>query len=471
MHQDAPQNITRRQWLARSGMGLGMLGLGDLLAQPAEAGAASSPLAGRPPHFAPRAKHIIHIFLNGGVSQVDTFDHKPLLEKYNRRPLPVQGYKTENRTGTAFASPFKFKRYGESGLAVSDAFANVGSVIDDVCVIRSMHTDSPTHTPCLMMMNSGSLTQIVPSIGSWLTYGLGSENQNLPGFVTLVPGGLPIGGVENWRSAFLPSIYQGTYVETEGKKPRHLIDNITNNYLGQCQQRRQLDFLQSINREHLNQRGEDDALESRIQSYEMAYRMQTEASDAFDIDQEPKYIHEMYGSSPQARQMIMARRLIERGVRYVQLWHGKEQPWDSHNNLTKNVKFTAGQCDQGIAALIRDLKQRGLFDETLIVWCGEFGRTPTVELDGEGNSRKGRDHNHFGFSACLAGGGVRGGMAYGATDDFGFKAVENPVHVHDLHATMLHLMGLDHERLTFRHAGRDFRLTDVHGRVIKDIVA
>jgi hypothetical protein len=447
-------------------MGMAALGAGALAA------AEIVPMGAKSPHYAARAKAVIHIFFNGGPSHVDTFDPKPELTRYDGRPLPNPNLLTERQTGTAFGSPFKFRRYGESGIEVSELFSHVGEQIDDVCVIRSMHADFPNHEPSLMLMNCGVANVVRPSLGSWLTYGLGSGNQNLPGFIAMCPGGYPIKGPQNWQAAFLPSVFQGTFVNSVHRNVERLVANIRNRRLGPGEQRRQLDLLQALNREHLQQRGTDPQLEARIQSYEQAYRMQSAATEAFDVDQEPQHIRDLYGDTVQARQILIARRLVERGVRMVQVWHGKQQPWDNHNDIEANHRRLAGECSQAIGALLTDLRQRGLLDETLVLWGGEFGRTPTVELDGSGTTPQlGRDHNHYGFSMMLAGGGVRGGMTYGATDEFGFRAVENPVHVHDLHATILHLMGFDHERLTYRYAGRDFRLTDVSGRVIHEIVS
>jgi uncharacterized protein (DUF1501 family) len=313
-----------------------------------------------------------------------------------------------------------------------------------------------------------------PSMGSWLTYGLGTENLNLPGFIAMCPGGFPIVETQNWQAAFLPGVYQGTYVNTQNTDIEKLVENVRNRWLPKEAQRKQLDALAALNKLHKDQRGYDPALDARIHSFELAYRMQAEAAEAFDISREPKHVLEAYGKGTQARQILIARRLIERGVRFVQVWHGQGQPWDNHDDIAVNHKKLAGECDQAIGALLTDLMRLGLFDETLILWGGEFGRTPTVELPQAGaNAGKinGRDHNHWGFSVWLAGGGVKGGQTYGATDEFGFKAVENPVHVHDLHATMLRLMGFDHERLTYRYAGRDFRLTDVHGKVIQELIS
>ena len=481
-------SLTRRELLRRSGMGLGMLGLAGVLQQGGLLGADSAltggksgdetagyqnPLAERKPHFPTKAKRVIHLFMNGGPSHVDTFDPKPSLEKYAGKPLPTQNLATERKTGAAFPSPFKFQKYGQSGIEVSELFQHTAKHIDDIAVIRSMHADVPNHEPSLLLMNCGDSRLVRPSMGSWLTYGLGTENLNLPGFVAMVPGGYPIQETQNWQGAFLPGVFQGTYVNTEHRTVEKLVENIKSNYLSQSAQRRQLDVLAALNKKHAEARGGDPALDARIHSFELAYRMQQEAAEAFDVNREPKHVLEAYGNGTQARQILIARRLIERGVRFVQVWHGQGQPWDNHDDIEVNHRNLAGQCDKAIGALITDLKRLGLFEETLILWGGEFGRTPTVELPQAGaNAGKinGRDHNHWGFTCWLAGGGVKGGQTYGATDEFGFKAVENPVHVHDLHATILRLMGFDHTRLTYRYAGRDFRLTDVHGKVVEELI-
>ena len=461
--------LDRRRWLHQAGMGLGLLGVGSLL----EAEGASQ--TGRRhvdlPHHPPRAKHVIHIFFNGGPSQMDSFDPKPMLTRYDGKTLPVRSPETEHMTGAAFGSPFKFKKYGQSGIEVSELFPHIGRVIDKMCVIRSMHTDSVTHTPSLMMMNSGTLTQTTPAMGSWVTYGLGTENRSLPGFVVLCPGGLPIAGPNNWRSAFLPSVYQGTLVDTDNTDVERLIADVRNRKIGTEQQRRQIDLLQQLNSSHRKRTGADDALDARIESYELAYRMQAAASDAFDIRSEPAYIRDMYGESAQGRQLLIARRLVERGVRFVQCWHGKNQPWDNHDKLEQEHRFRAKECDQGIGALIADLDQRGLLEETIVFFCGEFGRTPTTELSSQGKSLLGRDHNPYAFTCCVAGGGFRRGTVYGKSDPFGYRAIEDRVHVHDLHATILHQLGIDHKRFTYRHAGRDFRLTDVDGHVVPGVLA
>lgn len=470
---------TRREFLSRSGCGMAGLALAQVMGRcdqlaAAPSGAFSSPMAPKPTHFPAKAKHVIHIFCNGGPSHVDTFDPKPALEKYAGKTLPTENLRTERKTGAALPSPFKFQKYGQSGIEVSELFAKTAQHIDDIAVIRSMHADVPNHEPSLMLMNCGDARLARPSLGSWVTYGMGTENQNLPGFIAMCPNGLPVTGTQNWRSAFLPGVYQGTYIDTRHKEIEKLIENIRSQWTSKDEQRRQLDLLQDLNKTHRDARPNDAALDARIHSFELAYRMQMEATDAFDIQQEPKHVLEAYGNSVQGRQLLIARRLVERGVRFVQLWHGEGQPWDNHDDLEVNHRRLAEQTDGGIAALLKDLKERGLFDETLVIWGGEFGRTPVVELPAAGsNSGKinGRDHNHWGFSVWMAGGGVKGGQVYGATDEFGFQAIDKKVHVYDLQATILRLLGFDHEKLTYRFAGRDFRLTDVHGNVVPALIA
>ncbi len=457
-------DCSRRRFLTRSGLGIGSVALSHMLCSE------SNTAAGM--HFPGKAKAMIHVFLNGGISQVDSFDPKPELARRGGQMLPYRNLQTERRTGVALPSPFRFKQHGESGTPVSEIFPHLSQHVDRMAVVRSMYCQLPSHDMSLMLMNSGDQRLVRPSLGSWLNWGMGSENENLPGFVVLCPDGLPVGGANNWRSAFLPGVYQGTLVHTSQSDPTRLIANIRNRHLSTDDQQRQFDLLRRLNARHLARRPDESALEARIQSFELAYRMQTEATDAFDISQEPKHVRSMYGSGPQNNQLLMARRLIERGVRFVQTWHGSGQPWDSHSNIRSEHRKVASECDQGLAALITDLDQRGLLDETLILCSGEFGRTPTVEMNQTGGSAtQGRDHNHWGFSVWLAGGGIKGGTVYGATDDFGFRAVENRVSPHDLHATILHLLGIDHERMTYRYAGRDFRLTDVHGRVVKEVIA
>jgi Protein of unknown function (DUF1501) len=470
-----PAFLSRRELLRRCGMGFGGLALGQLMSESGlrAAEASASPMAPKFPHFPAKAKHVIHLFMNGGPSHLDTFDPKPSLAKYAGKPLPKENLRTERKTGAAFPSPFRFQKYGQSGIEVSEIFARTAESIDDICVIRSMQADVPNHEPSLLLMNCGEARLVRPSMGSWLTYGLGTENQNLPGFVAMCPNGYPIQESQNWQAGFLPGVFQGTYVDTRHTDIEKLIENIRNRTTTRDEQRKQLDLLKELNEGHRAARPNDPHLDARIQSFELAYRMQIEAADAFDISREPKQILDLYGPGTQARQILIARRLIERGVRFVQVWHGEGQPWDSHDDLEIQHRKLARQCDQAIGALLKDLKSRGLLDETLVIWGGEFGRTPTVELPTPGaNAGKvnGRDHNHYGFSMWLAGGGVKGGQVIGATDEFGFAAVENKVHVHDLHATILRLMGFDHEKFTYRYAGRDFRLTDVHGKVVKEVM-
>jgi hypothetical protein len=411
-------------------------------------------------------KRVVHFFLNGGPSHVDTFDPKPALEKYAGKPVPGGNLPTERKTGGCLPSPFAFAPCGKSGLPISSLFPHLQQVADELCVIRSMKAEVPNHEPSLMLMNCGDQQMARPSLGAWITYGLGTENQNLPGFVAMCPGGYPIKETENWQSAFLPGVYQGTFVDSKHSQIEKLIENVRAAHAPPDLQRKQLDLLRRLNAEHQQDRAADPRLEARIQSFEMAYRMQAEAADAFDFSAEPPHVQAMYGgmSSVHARQTLIARRLLERGVRFVQLWHGAGQPWDNHSKIKENHEKLAAEIDRPVAALIMDLRQRGMLDDTLIVIGGEFGRTPVSE----GGS--GRDHNPYGFSVVLAGGGVRGGMAYGATDELGFRAVDRITTVHDLHATILHLLGFDHERFTYRYAGRDFRLTDVAGDVVREIL-
>ncbi len=471
--------LTRRELLTRVGMGFGSLALGNLLGTGSAGAAPLNPLAVRSPRFVPKAKRVVHLFMNGGPSHVDTFDPKPMLTKHDGKALPNL-LKTERPTGAGLASPFTFEKYGKSGLEISELFGNVAQHADDICVIRSMHADVPNHEPSLGLMNCGESRLHRPSLGSWVNYGLGSENQNLPGYIAMCPGGMPIRRTKNWQSAFLPSAYQGTYINTNHETVDKLVEFIKNPTLDRKQQRRQLDLLAELNEAHLAARQDDAQLEARVQSYELAYRMQVEASDAFDISKEPEWVHQMYGTKPGgegafARQCLITRRLLERGVRFIQLWSGDGQPWDNHDEILEH-KPLAGRTDQPIAALMTDLKMRGLFDETLLIWGGEFGRTPAVELPTPGSNagkQRGRDHNHYGFTTWLAGGGVKGGHVHGATDEFGFAAVEDPVHVRDLHATILALLGFDHSTFTYRYAGLDYRLTGVtdEAKVIHDIIA
>lgn len=460
--------IDRRQALLRTGMGVGGLALSAILAREANAGGGEVAI-----HFPAKAKRVIHLFMNGGPSQVDTFDHKPALLKFDGQTAPMEKLKTERPTGNVMRSPFKFQPYGQSGKMVSELFSKTAQHVDDLCFIHSMHADVPNHEPSLLLMNTGEARLIRPSMGSWVTYGLGSENENLPAFLAMCPGGYPIKESQNWQNGFLPGKYQGTYVDSSYSTVDRLIENIRGRSVAHSDQRDQLDLLLKWNQQHAQARSADLHLQSRIESFELAYRMQGEASEAFDLSGETKATLDLYGSSDFARQALIARRLVQRGVRFVQLYTGAGQPWDSHDDLPTAHRKVAAKVDQPIAALLTDLKRTGLLDETLVIWGGEFGRTPVVEMPRQGVNQgkmNGRDHNHFGFTMWMAGGGVAAGTSVGMTDELGFKAVRDRVHVHDLHATILRLLGYDHTRLTYRYAGRDFRLTDVHGRVVDAVI-
>jgi hypothetical protein len=467
-HDFRPEHFfqTRRQFLSRFAMGMGAVGLASvlgpelLLPESALASGEISSLAPKIPPLPAKAKHVVHIFAQGAPSHIDTFDPKPELAKYDGQPLP-------GMSGVAMQSPFQFQKRGNSGIEVSEVFPFIGEHVDEMAIIRSMWTDIPAHEVATVMMNTGSLRIAKPCLGSWVVYGLGTENQNMPGFVSMRPGGgLPPGGSQNWQSAFLPGVYQGTSVNTQSASVEVMIQNIRNPYIPLAEQRRQLDLIQQLNELHAQNLQKDALLEARIESSEIAFKMQTAASDAFNINQEPEEIKLMYGNTPQGRQMLIARRLIERGVRVVQVWAGG---WDHHSDIRDKLKKSALEIDQPVGAFLKDLKQRGLLDETLVVWGGEFGRKPTK--DRNGNDVPGRDHNNKGFCTWLAGGGVKGGTIYGSTDQFGAAAVDKPVHIHDLHATILALLGFDHTKLTYRYNGRDFRLTDVAGEVVNGVIA
>ena len=458
-----PQRISRRAFIRSLSAGMGSVALAGMLTNDALASSAllRTPWTPGKPHFAPRAKANIVLFLPGGPSQVDLFDPKPALEKFaGQRPDSVN-LRTERTTGGLYPSPFKFKRHGKSGLEISELLPQLAAMADDLCVVRSMYTFNPTHTPARSLFHSGNIAATRPSMGAWISYGLGSENQNLPGFVVLGPGG---GGGPALRSGFLPARHQGTGIDDSVTDPERMIRYLRNKQIDLAAQRRQLDFVQQANREHEKSFGEDEFLEGRIQAMETAFRMQSEATDAFDLRGEPADVREEYGSTPFANGCLLARRLVERGVRTVHVVYGPGQPWDDHSQINKNLRNRCPDMDQASAALIRDLKRRGLLDQTAVVWGGEFGRTPVSE------SGDGRDHNPYGFTMFMAGGGFKGGVCHGATDEFGFRAVENRVSIHDLHATLLHVLGIDHEKLTYRYAGRDFRLTDVYGEVANDIL-
>ncbi|MFN8060474.1 MAG: DUF1501 domain-containing protein [Vicinamibacterales bacterium] len=480
--------VTRRDALCRMGNGFGMLAFASLVNESIlKAGALAAPdgsVAVRKLDHPARAKRVIFLFMNGGLSQVDSFDPKPMLDKYHGQPLPGGTVATERKTGSLMKSPFAFKKYGHCGMEVSELFPHLGEMADDICWIRSVYTDIPNHEPSMLMMNTGHSQVGRPSIGSWLTYGLGTDNANLPGFVVLCPDVPTTVGPPLWNSAFLPAVHQGTFINDKvGRQddehpveeefdPKKLISFIHNQKFTLTEQRRELDLLGKLDRQQMEREAvRDPQLEATIQSMEVAYRMQTEAPDVFDIRKETPATLKLYGPGSTARGCLTAVRLIERGVRMVQVYYAKGDPWDAHTDIQAHRK-NAKDSDQPFAAVIKDLKSRGLFKDTLVVCGSEFGRTPVVEVGGgAGNVQNGRDHNPFGFTMWLAGGGVKGGTIYGATDDFGFKAIDKPVHVHDLHATILHLLGIDHTKLTYRYSGRDFRLTDVSGTVIQEIVA
>jgi hypothetical protein len=469
----ARQNLTpnRRQVLARFANGFGVLALANLFADEASA-TNHNLLSVRPPHYPPKAKRVIFLFMSGGPSHVDTFDPKPRLARDNGKPLPFEMPKlVRTKTGNLLQSPFKFRKYGQAGIEVSELFPHLATCVDDICVIRSMVADNINHNGACLQMNTGEQAFSRPSMGSWLLYGLGSENQSLPGFVVISPA-QPAQGAPLWSSSFLPAAYQGTLV-SDLHSP---ISNLKNPAFSTSQQRRQLDLLYELNELHRRDREEDSRLNARIESFELAYRMQKEAPSAFDVEQESPATQRLYGLDDRTteifgRQCLMARRLIERGVRFVQVYHtvtSKRQScqlWDQHGGLKTELPANCAATDLPIAGLMKDLKSRGLLHDTLVVWGGEFGRTPTAE------NADGREHHPFGFSMWLAGGGIKGGMTYGSTDEFGWHATVNRVHVHDLHATILHLMGIDHTKLTYRYSGRDYRLTDVFGNVVKPLLA
>ncbi len=456
--------------LSNVACGFGSVALAGILQDRARA-EVESPLAPKPPHFKPRAKRVIFLFMRGGPSHVDTFDFKPELQKNGGKK--VSG-------GELMPSPFKFERHGKSGLPISEVYPHLSEYADELCLINGMHTDNPAHPQATIMMHTGSINFVRPSVGAWAIYGLGTENEDLPGFITINPPPR-LGGAQNYGSAFLPACYQGTRLNdnsggTRRRKGRPApvpsggIPNIGNPDLSSSEQRRQLDLIQSMNNELLARSGVNREIEGIIESYELAFRMQSKVPQVLDLRGESEKTLERYGigsgkpSAAFGRQCLMARRLAEAGVRYIELHHGG---WDQHNNLKTRLAANAAATDAGIAGLIGDLRDHGMLEDTLIVWGGEFGRTPMGQKAGG----DGRRHNNRGFTVWLAGGGVKGGIRHGATDEFGYQAVENKVHIHDLHATILHLLGLDHEKLTYRYAGRDFRLTDVYGNVVEDIIS
>jgi hypothetical protein len=471
-YPENPMRLSRRQVLSRFASGFGMLGLVTTLPSQAGAGSAMNPLAVQPAHIPARAKNVIFLFMSGGPSHVDLFDPKPRLLEEMGKPLPFEKPKLERtKTGNLLGSPWTFKRHGQSGMEFSELLPNLATCADDMCMIRSMVADNINHNGACLQMNTGEQTFSRPSLGSWLLYGLGSENQNLPGFVVLSPA-QPAQGAPLWGSSFLPAAYQGTLV-ADMDNP---IANLANQRFDSGVQRKQLDMLAKINAQHQAQREEDNRLSARIASFELAYRMQTEAPEAFDIKGETEATRRMYGMDEPVteifgKQCLLARRLVERGVRCVQVYHTQTskrsscQLWDQHGGLKEELPANCAATDKPMAGLLKDLKARGLLDETLVLWGGEFGRTPTAE------GTNGREHHPFGFTMWMAGGGIQGGLTHGATDEYGWHAVQDRVHVHDLHATILHQMGIHHEQLTYRYSGRDYRLTDVHGNVVKSILA
>ncbi len=464
--------LSRRTMLRQSAVGFGSLALASLVADQtrAEAGPAN-PLAAKLPHFSARAKRIIFIFMKGGPSHVDTFDYKPLLTRDDGKPLPFAKPRVQFApTGNLLASPWKFAQYGECGHWVSDLFPHMAKCADDLCLVHSVHGTNPAHGGALLKLHTGSDNFVRPSIGSWVSYGLGTDNANLPAFVTICPT-LAHGGINNWSSAFLPAVYQGTPLGNASvPSDQARVKYIANSRLPREIQRLQLDRLAAMNREHLAQAGPEPSLEARINSFELAFRMQTELPNVEDLSDETAATQSLYGlddpvTANFGRMCLMARRFAEAGVRFIQVTHSDSKvQWDQHSDLKDGHEKNAREVDQPIAALLQDLKARGLLEDTLVWWGGEFGRTPVMQ------GKNGRDHNPEGFTMWLAGGGTKGGLRYGATDDYGYFAAENKVHIHDLHATILHLLGLNHEKLTYRYAGRDFRLTDVEGEVVRGIL-
>jgi hypothetical protein len=465
--------VTRRQLLQSSAVGFGHLAFAALLGGQAAADAGrTSPLAAKPTHIPARAKRIVFLFMKGGPSHVDTFDPKPLLDRDHGKPPPFELPRvTFAKQNNLLRSPWRFRQYGESGLPVSDLFPHVARHVDDLCILRSVHGTNPAHGGALLKLHTGSDQFVRPSMGSWVTYGLGTENENLPAFITICPT-LAHGGVNNWGAAFLPAYCQGTPIGNASVgSAAAAVRYIRNDRLSRAEQRRQLDLISQLNRDHLAETGADPALEGRLQSFELAFRMQAAMPEVQDVTRESAATQRLYGlddpiTADFGRQCLMARRFLEAGVRFVQVTHSdSEVQWDQHSELYKGHTKNAAEVDRPIAGFLADLKARGLLSDTLVLWGGEFGRTPTAE------GKDGRDHNPHGFTMWMAGGGVKPGLAYGATDDYGYYAVQDKMHVNDLHATILHILGLDHERLTYRYAGRDFRLTDVAGRVHTGVLA
>ncbi|HWC97506.1 MAG TPA: DUF1501 domain-containing protein [Candidatus Sulfopaludibacter sp.] len=505
--------VTRREALRRVGSGFGMMAFAGMVGQSlARAGVGAEASGGAATlEYPQKVKRVIFLFMNGGLSHVDSFDPKPMLEKYDGQPLPGGTIKTERRTGELMKSPFKFKKYGQCGMDVSELWPHLGEVADDICWVRSVYTDIPNHEPSCLMLNTGANQAGRPSMGAWLTYGLGTENQNLPGYMVLCPSVPTTVGPPLWSNGFLPAINQGTFIsnrvgaapgedmgdmaeaepmpeekvekDKDGKEkpkkvtiernfdPKKLVSYVNNPKFSLVQQRRELDLLEKLEKMREEQTGTDQQVEAAIKSMEIAYRMQTEAPDVFDVRKESQATLDLYGPGAVARGCLTAVRLAQKGVRMTQVYYSQGDPWDAHGDILAH-KVNAKNSDQAFAAVVKDLKSRGLWKDTLVVCGSEFGRTPVREVGGAGAGiKRGRDHNPFGYTMWLAGGAVKGGTIYGATDEFGFKAIEKPVHVHDIHATILYLFGIDHTKLTYRYSGRDFRLTDVAGNVLHDLLA
>lgn len=492
---------TRREALRRIGNGFGMAAFAGMLGSSlAKAGVTTAPgrsLGVAKLDYPQRVKRVLFLFMNGGLSTIDAFDPKPMLDKYDGQPMPGGSIATERRTGALMKSPYTFKKYGKCGMDVSDLWPHLSNCVDDICWIRSVYTEIPNHEPSCLMLNTGANQAGRPSMGAWLTYGLGTENQNLPGYVVLCPEVPTTVGSPLWSNGFLPAVNQGTFISNKAirgedepppppptvqkeppKKveiekafdPKKILSYVNNPKFSLDEQSRELALLNRLEKLHADSAGTDPQVEAVIQSMETAYRMQTEAPEVFDIRKESQATLDLYGPGDVARGALTAVRLLEKGVRMVQLYYAKGDPWDAHADILGH-RVNAKNSDQAFAAVVKDLKSRGMWDDTLVICGSEFGRTPVREVGGMTGARRGRDHNPFGFTMWLAGGAVKGGTIYGATDDFGFKAIEKPVHVHDIHATILYLMGIDHLKLTYRYSGRDFRLTDVAGNVLHDLIA
>ena len=468
--------ILRRHFLHDCGLGLGKIAAASLLAAglPRQSAAAtSSPLAPRQPHFAPKAKAVIHLFMAGAPSQLDLFDYKPKLVEYEGKPIPPEVIGGQRyafiRSDAAVLGPrYKFSKYGACGAELAEVLPHLAKVVDDITLVKSVRTDQFNHAPAQLFLNSGFSQPGRPCLGAWTLYGLGAEARDLPAFVVMSTGKGISGGAANWSSGFLPTVYAGVRLRNQGDP---ILDVTSPAGIDLKAQRETLDLLGELNRQRLAAIG-DPEIATRIASYEMAYRLQTSSPELMDLKQEDQKTLDLYGVDPAkpsfARSCLLARRMVERGVRFINIYN---EGWDAHSDVAGNLKTNCGATDQGAAALVQDLKNRGMLDETLVIWGGEFGRTPMVETNPALNRKLGRDHHPQAFTMWLAGGGIKPAITFGQTDELGFNVVENPVHIHDLQATILHLLGLDHERLTFRYAGRDFRLTDVHGTVVKGILA